>query len=259
MADVVNTSLMQSVEDLSRVNRKNLTAGETGTEERSTSNELGKEEFLQLLVCQLQNQDPLNPQEDTEFIAQLAQFSALEQMTNMNTTLANTSAYSMVGKEVVINHKDNLGKVSEVRGVVDYVEMKNGEAYLSVGGKSYTMDELVQVLDTLYAVQSHLPSVEEQTLTYDAAKPRDLDIEINLGDEGYEASSVAVAINGEYIDAELMKYDEGVLTISASAFKDLPVGSYYVGFFFNDPYSTSVTDKVTIRVTDSTEGTEGTE
>ena len=56
-----------------------------GTEtERNVSGNLGKEEFLKILITQLQHQDPLSPVEDREFIAQLAQFSALEQMQNMS-------------------------------------------------------------------------------------------------------------------------------------------------------------------------------
>ena len=81
------------------------------------SNKLGKEEFLKLLVCQMQNQDPLNPQNDTEFVSQLAQFSSLEQMTNMNATMSNTSAYSLIGREVIVQKADETGQYKEMRGI----------------------------------------------------------------------------------------------------------------------------------------------
>ena len=56
--------------------------------QRTITSELGKDEFLKLFIARLQNQDPLSPSEDGEFIAELAQFSSLEQMTNINDTLA---------------------------------------------------------------------------------------------------------------------------------------------------------------------------
>lgn len=214
------------------------------------STELGKDEFLKLLVCQLQNQDPLNPQDDTDFIAQLAQFSALEQMTNMNNTMTSTSAYSLVGKEVIVQTKDSTGEYKEVRGTVDYVEMKNGEASLSIDGNLYSIDDLVQVMDTFYAAKQYLPSVEEAKQTYDLSKPSITKIKIDLGSNGYEASSVAVSLNGEYIDKQYLTFsaEEGELQISPEAFKDLLPGKYQMGFYFDDPYQTSVTDKVTIEV-----------
>ena len=73
---------------------------------RAVSKELDKEAFLKLLIAQLANQDPMNPMEDREFIAQMAQFSSLEQMANMSKTMermaeANKfSAVSYVGKTV---------------------------------------------------------------------------------------------------------------------------------------------------------------
>ena len=71
---------------------------------------MGKDDFLHLLITQLQNQDPLNPTDHTEFTAQLAQFSSLEQLHNVNDNLEqlhnfqastnNTQAVSMLGKEI---------------------------------------------------------------------------------------------------------------------------------------------------------------
>ncbi len=77
----------------------------------SKDDAMGKDDFLMLLVAQLQNQDPMNPQDATEFTAQLAQFSSLEQLTNINenlgslTTMSNDmermSALGMIGQDVV--------------------------------------------------------------------------------------------------------------------------------------------------------------
>jgi flagellar basal-body rod modification protein FlgD len=74
---------------------------------------MGKDDFMKLLLAQLKNQDPLNPMSNTDFAAQLAQFSSLEQLTNVNTelqtqgvnqmTLGYAQSASMVGKEVVAN------------------------------------------------------------------------------------------------------------------------------------------------------------
>ena len=76
---------------------------------RTPKTELGKDDFLQLLITQLSHQDPTAPMEDTQFIAQMAQFSSLEQMTNMSTSFAKlntlftgSEASNAVGKNVDI-------------------------------------------------------------------------------------------------------------------------------------------------------------
>jgi flagellar basal-body rod modification protein FlgD len=86
-------------------------AASTDTENSLTSTSLTQEDFLTLLIAQLENQDPLNPQDSTEFTAQLAQFSSLEQLMNVNTSLAdlqtivfsqnNSSIVNMLGKTVL--------------------------------------------------------------------------------------------------------------------------------------------------------------
>ena len=75
------------------------------------STAMGKDDFLTLLITQLQNQDPLNPTDSTEYTAQLAQFSSLEQLSNVNTNLEymqlyqasinNAQAVSFIGKEII--------------------------------------------------------------------------------------------------------------------------------------------------------------
>ncbi|WP_445488250.1 flagellar hook assembly protein FlgD [Niallia sp. 03133] len=88
------------------------------------SSNLGKDDFLKILITQLQHQDPSNPMEDKDFIAQMATFSSLEQMTNMNTTMnnfislqtqSNLISYSQfVGKEVNWNKMETDGSGNEI-------------------------------------------------------------------------------------------------------------------------------------------------
>lgn len=93
-----------------------LIQGATGssTESATASNTLGKDEFLRLLVAQLKNQDPLNPMDNSAFVAQTAQFSSLEQLQNMNKTLSQLAATS--GNGGVAGASALLGKTVAVNG-----------------------------------------------------------------------------------------------------------------------------------------------
>lgn len=113
---------------------------------RVKSNEMGKDEFLKLLITQLQNQDPTSPMEDTQFISQMAQFSSLEQMTNMSTsfsklaTLLNSQeAYSTLGKTVELQ----VGEAN-VSGVVSGVTRGENPQIL-VNGMYYNMDQIAAI------------------------------------------------------------------------------------------------------------------
>ncbi|NLZ53281.1 MAG: flagellar hook capping protein [Thermoanaerobacteraceae bacterium] len=77
---------------------------------------LGKDDFLKLLVTQLRYQNPLEPMDNKEYIAQLAQFSSLEQMQNLNLQLANLSAIGTIGKtaKAVVEQKEIEGTVKGV-------------------------------------------------------------------------------------------------------------------------------------------------
>lgn len=236
-----------SISDLAMSSTK---TEDTQKTQKKSGSELGKDDFLKLLVTQMQYQDPLNPQSDTDFIAQLAQFSSLEQMQNMSSTATNSQAFSLVGKEVIVETTNSKEETSQIQGTVDYVSVRNGKAYLSINDNLYSIDDLVTVMDSYYVIQNYIPSVEESTQTFDKKNPANLSFKIDLGKNGYEANSVVVGINGVPIPKDKMSYENGVLTISGDAFADLETGSYNLLFAFDDVLSTQIGDKVKVNVVD---------
>ena len=123
-----------------QVNSYNKTLVQNG---RKTSNELGKDDFLKLLITQLSNQDPTNPMENTEFISQMAQFSSLEQMTNMSTSFSKMASFinsseaaSTLGKTVELNIGDTT-----TTGIVEGATRGENPQVL-VNGMYYSMDKI---------------------------------------------------------------------------------------------------------------------
>ena len=224
------------------------------TKERKTNDSLGKEDFLLLLVTQMQYQDPLEPTSNTEYVAQLAQFSELEQMENLNSTTVNTSAYSLVGKDVKVEQKSSTGQVTEVQGTVDYVTIQNNKAYVSIDGNLYSYDDITEVIDSSYLISQYLPKVAAQTVTYKHHDPQDVQVTgISLGSHGYEASSMGIGImdangNTTKVDKSKLSYKDGTLTIDKSAFEGLDAGTYTIGFVFDDSNSTVDVSNVTLVV-----------
>ena len=114
---------------------------------RTASSQLGKDDFLKLLLAQLANQDPTSPMENTEFIAQMAQFSSLEQMTNMNTEfsklasmLNSSEAVNTIGKTVEI--EDGMVSIS---GIVEGAVMGE-KPQVQINGMLYSMESVKRVL-----------------------------------------------------------------------------------------------------------------
>ncbi|MEI6808607.1 MAG: flagellar hook capping FlgD N-terminal domain-containing protein [bacterium] len=107
--------------------------------------QMGKDQFLKLLITQLQSQDPLKPMDNTEMIAQLAQFSALEQMQNLNSKvldfhrdMALGFGYQSEGGQVRLTLTDG----SQVSGGLNSVQWLDGKMILDVGGQTYSMDKV---------------------------------------------------------------------------------------------------------------------
>lgn len=221
---------------------------ETEKAKKSSNNTLGKEAFLQLLVTQMKYQDPLNPADDTDFIAQLAQFSSLEQLQNLNQSFSETGALNMVGKTATVTMEDANGNEREVTGIVDYVTRSGGKMKVSINGALYDAEDVTSVYDETYIVSQKLPTVEAQEAVFLLNDPKDIEISLSLGQDEYEATGVAVLIGDTNVDSQYLNYKDGKLTIDKEAMKGLETGLYKVAFVFGNQVYTTITDKVTLEV-----------
>ena len=113
---------------------------------RMPSQQLGKDDFLKLLITQLSNQDPTSPMEDTQFISQMAQFSSLEQMTNMNESfnkmvamINSSQATSTLGKTVEVDLGDTTSQ-----GVVEATSF-GANPQVMVNGMYYDLNKIKAV------------------------------------------------------------------------------------------------------------------
>lgn len=125
-----------------------IKSANSGTKE--AKGDLDKDAFLQLLVTQMQYQDPLNPGDSTEYMSQLAQYSSLEATMNISNTLEKGNALNLVGEYVIINATDSAGNKTPISGLVEYATVKDGEVLLSINDTYYSADDLDSVVDYDY-------------------------------------------------------------------------------------------------------------
>ena len=109
----------------------------------NSNQQLGANEFLQLLTTELQNQDPLQPVDDTQSVAQLAQFSALQATNELNTSFQNfqsnfgvLQSSSLIGKQVTVVTTDASGNSSNVTGTVNSIAVQNGQPFFTMNDSS---------------------------------------------------------------------------------------------------------------------------
>jgi flagellar basal-body rod modification protein FlgD len=124
--------------DYAKLKNQNESMNKVILEGRTAKNNLGKDDFLKILITQLSHQDPTQPMQDKEFVAQMAQFSSLEQMTNLSKefskvsqAVASSQAMSLLGRSVEILAGDGsiTGIVKEVTGGEFPQLMVNGSYY----------------------------------------------------------------------------------------------------------------------------------
>lgn len=177
---------------------------------RQTGNsELGKDAFLQLLITQLQHQDPTNPMDDREFISQMAQFSSLEQMQNMTkamesllasqqqTQLMNYSTF--IGKEIkwheITEQKDEKGDfvVNEGTGIIESLKfVDNSVVFKLTDGKEITPGNISAILNGSTSNSNGNNSVTESPLVQ-ASKLIGKNVTYKDGEQELQGRIVSVA------------------------------------------------------------------
>lgn len=126
---------------------------------------LGKDDFLKILVTQLRNQDPSQPLQDREFIAQMAQFSSVEQLMNMSEEMTKLrqslgSASSLIGMTVEWDGLSDQGIQTTYSGIVEAISLKDGVQYAKVGDRTVNVDDLTTI--TYVSASSAAPSEYEE-------------------------------------------------------------------------------------------------
>ena len=129
--------------------RQSVTTGSTATTPAAAKKtSLNSQDFMKLLSVQFQHQDPMKPMEDTAFIAQMAQFSSLEQTSSMTAQLTSlSSAQNVTAANSYLGHQVTLddGQGGTATGQVTGVEMASGTPRLVVGDFTYPLSAVLLV------------------------------------------------------------------------------------------------------------------
>ena len=141
------TSSNDSIVSTSNTWPNYATGNSANPNNKTGSSVMGKDQFLKILITQLQNQDPMQPMEDKEFIAQMAQFSSVEQLMNISTQLTSLnqslgSASTLIGKSITWTDSKTL---LPVNGVVDSIVVKSGVNYAVVGSTNIALSDVTKV------------------------------------------------------------------------------------------------------------------
>ena len=104
-------------------------------------------DFMNLMITQMTNQDFLNPTDNTEYMAQLAQFSSMQEMQKLAEYSKPNYAASLIGQTVTVAKNEIGGDVSKSTGVISSVSLVNNEFTVTVEGKSYSLNQIMQIHD----------------------------------------------------------------------------------------------------------------
>ncbi len=119
----------------------------TGTSQskNNSNNLLGVDDFFKLMVAQLSNQDMFNTVDDTQFIAQMAQFSMVQALSELSQASATAYSVSLIGKEATVATTGTDGKLQVHTGIVESVILYGGSPQISIDGEKYALSSVMEV------------------------------------------------------------------------------------------------------------------
>ena len=121
----------------------------SANEEKNKSG-VDSEAFLTLLVAEMQNQDPLEPTANTEWISQYATFTQVSEIQSIGDAMNGVQAQGLVGKSVIMRVTESTGNTNYIDGMVERVSYEDGKAFLYIGGNPYSIDDLDTVISEQY-------------------------------------------------------------------------------------------------------------
>lgn len=113
---------------------------------KDSTSSLGQMDFLKLMTEQMKNQDFQNPTDNSEYIAQLAQFNSLQQMQQLSYYANASFATSLVGKTVTMSSINKAGEMEKVTDIVTAVRMNGTDFEIVVDGKTFSTKNLMEVV-----------------------------------------------------------------------------------------------------------------
>lgn len=158
------------------VTTQNKTAGKSA---------LSMDDFFTLLTAQLSNQDMSNPVKDNEFISQMAQFSMVQALADLNDMSSTAYSVSLIGKETTVASLDDAGIMQSHTGIVEGVTLYNGSSEVIVDGVSYPISSVMEVRTPVITIP------DASTLLNDLLTPKTTDQDLmNITDIGEDEAGV---------------------------------------------------------------------
>ena len=130
---------MSSISQVQQDNLRHMFTANVGNKSNSS---LGVDDFLKLIVAQIQNQDMMNPMNDTEFFSQMAQFSTLQSMQDLTAMYNTTYSASLLGKEATAAKMVDQ-RLQTVKGVITGVGLFDGDPIIYIGNDKFKLNEIM--------------------------------------------------------------------------------------------------------------------